>query len=103
MVTIVSGRSLKIKRTVRASVKKNNRVGQVGNLHWFYDPYIRISFYGFSSNIALEQTAWELLAIGIGFMNDREVLIDSARLLSISVSWKMQLVSIRNLFQDCEI
>jgi len=31
------------------------------------------------------QTAWELMAIGMDLLKDREVLIDSARLLSIVV------------------
>ena len=35
--------------------------------------------------MALEQSAWELMAIGMGLLKDREVLIDSARLLSIVV------------------
>ena len=35
--------------------------------------------------MALEQSAWELMAIGRGLLKDREVLIDSARLLSIVV------------------
>ena len=35
--------------------------------------------------MALEQSAWELMAIGMGLLKDREVLIDSARLLSLSL------------------
>ena len=38
--------------------------------------------------MALEQSAWELMAIGMGLLKDREVLIDSARLLSIVVMSK---------------
>ena len=34
--------------------------------------------------MALEQSAWELMAIGMGLLKDREMPIGSARLLSLS-------------------
>jgi hypothetical protein len=40
----------------------------------------------FSSNKALEQTAWDQLVIGMGLLKDREMPVGSARLLSIDVS-----------------
>ena len=53
--------------------------------------------------MALEQSAWELMAIGMGLLKDREVLIDSARLLSIVVSRNGALQQYRSLFKQCEI
>jgi hypothetical protein len=43
------------------------------------------------------------MAIGMGLMKDREVLIDSARLLSLSLAgtWRSQRIVL--LYQDCEM
>jgi hypothetical protein len=46
----------------------------------------------FSSNKALEQTAWDQLVIGMGLLKDREMPVGSARLLSIDVRQPMVLL-----------
>jgi hypothetical protein len=46
---------------------------------------IGFEYMYFSSNKALEQTAWDQLVIGMGLLKDREMPVGSARLLSIVV------------------
>ena len=53
--------------------------------------------------MALEQSAWELMAIGMGLLKDREVLIDSARLLSIVVKRLLSRRLLANITLNCRL